>query len=159
MSNAHKIPKMNREEYDSLIRGNVVSRIAFSVNNKPYIAPFIYIFEKNRIYFLSTRYGKKINMFSENPYVSVEIENVAPDMEHYRFVTLSGRLEEITDEKLSRNIKEKFADLIITKRLSSKALAALGYESAEPPEKIITENRAMVWVLKDVSEIVALKEA
>lgn len=159
MPDAYKIPKMSKAEYDSLIKSSVVSRIAFCSGNRPYIAPFLYIFDNNRLYFLSTRYGKKMKLFQENPYVSVEIENVAPDMEHYKFVTLSGRLEEVVEASGQKKIKEMFAHLIISRRLSRNALAALGYTPTEPPEKIVSEDRTMVWMLKNVSEIVALKEA
>lgn len=59
MSAPLKIPKMQKSEYDSLIRENVVSRIAFLGKEYPYIAPFLYVFDEKNLYFLSTRYGKK----------------------------------------------------------------------------------------------------
>jgi len=38
-----------------------MSRIAFN-GEYPYIAPFLYVFDEKYIYFLSTKYGKKINL-------------------------------------------------------------------------------------------------
>ncbi len=159
MTSAYKIPKMTKAEYDALITNGVVSRIAFCNDNKPYIAPFIYVFSGGHLYFLSTRYGKKMAFFSSNPQVSVEIENVAADMEHYRFVTLQGRLAEVTESAVQQKIKKEFAGLITSRRLSSHALWALGYTPAESPDNIVSEDRTMVWRLDSVSDITALKDA
>jgi hypothetical protein len=38
-----------------------------------------------------------MELFTQNPAVSVEIEHVAPDMSAYKFVTLQGKLSEVTD--------------------------------------------------------------
>ena len=40
-----KIPHMEKEEYDTLIRENYVSRIAFKGDAYPYVAPFLYVFD------------------------------------------------------------------------------------------------------------------
>lgn len=87
-----KIPKMAREEYDSLIEKNYISRIAFLGPKYPYIAPFLYVFNENNIYFLSTKYGRKIDLLKNNPYVSVEIEKFSEDMSCYKFITLQGKI-------------------------------------------------------------------
>ncbi len=159
MSAPLKIPKMLKPEYDSLIRNNVVSRIAFSGKEYPYIAPFLYVFDEKNLYFLSTRYGKKMELFSQNHAVSVEIESVAPDMSTYKFVTLLGTLSEVTDDERKRAVKNHFVKLISDKKISENSLYALGHSPTESAEKIISEERTMVWKLVDVKEIVALKNA
>jgi nitroimidazol reductase NimA-like FMN-containing flavoprotein (pyridoxamine 5'-phosphate oxidase superfamily) len=40
-----KIPKMQKAEYDSLIKRQYVSRIAFGACEHPSIAPFMYVFD------------------------------------------------------------------------------------------------------------------
>src|SRR5512136_809803 len=80
-----KIPKMPKAEYDSLIKRQNVSRIAFCADGQAYIAPFMYVFDGKYLYFLSTRYGRKIEYFTKSPDVSVEVEQYAPDMSSYRF--------------------------------------------------------------------------
>lgn len=159
MSTPLKIPKMQKSEYDSLIRENVVSRIAFTGKDYPYIAPFLYVFDEKNIYFLSTRYGKKMELFTQNPAVSVEIEHVAPDMSAYKFVTLQGKLSEVTDEETKRAIKTRFVSLIADKKISVNSLYALGHSPSESPENIVGEERTMVWKLVNVHNIVALKNA
>ncbi|HJJ50878.1 MAG TPA: pyridoxamine 5'-phosphate oxidase family protein [Methanocorpusculum sp.] len=159
MSVPFKIPKMLKAEYDQLIRRNVISRIAFSGAEHPYIAPFLYVFDEKHLYFLSTRYGKKMKLFAENPLVSVEIEEVAPDMSNYKFVTLLGKLVEVTDAKRKLEVKTHFVQLITEKKISENSLQALGHSPADPPNNIVVEDRMMVWQLVDVKEIVALKNA
>lgn len=153
-----KIPSMSKEEYDKLIAENHVSRIAFTGENYPYIAPFMYVFnEKEKfLYFLSTKYGKKVGLFKKNPNVAVEIEEYSEDMSNYKFVTLIGKITEVKDDTLKREIKEKFKDMIQNK-LSNKALAALGYSPDENPEFLLNEERTLLWKLTDVKEIIALK--
>jgi nitroimidazol reductase NimA-like FMN-containing flavoprotein (pyridoxamine 5'-phosphate oxidase superfamily) len=154
-----KIPHMEKEEYDRLISENYVSRIAFKGDAHPYVAPFLYVFDGHHLYFLSTRYGRKIQYFSQNPNVAVEIERFSKDMSSFTFVTLLGRLAEVTDRTDGRRVRQKFVNMITTKELSSNVVAALGHSPAEPLEAIVNENRSLIWKLESVDEIVALKNA
>ena len=152
-----KIPRMEKEEYDRLIKENYVSRIAFKGTSYPYVAPFLYVFDGHNLFFLSTKYGKKIQYFNENPDVAVEIERISPDLSSYTFVTLLGKLVEVTDRAEGRRVRQQFVNMIKTRGLSSNVVAALGHSPAEPLESIVNENRSLVWKLDKVEEIVALK--
>lgn len=152
-----KIPKMEKQEYDKLIEEGYVSRIAFQGEKYPYIAPFLYVFDGRFLYFLSTKYGKKMNLFRESPYVSVEVEKYSKDLSCYTFVTMQGRIEEVTDSIEKKLIREKFVDLIKDKKLSNNILGALGHSPQDPPESIAREERSMVWKLTGVKDIIALK--
>ena len=154
-----KIPHMKKEEYDRLINENYVSRIAFKGDAYPYIAPFLYVFDGRYLYFLSTKYGKKIRYFNENPNVAVEIELFSADMSSYTFVTLLGQLAEVADRTEGRRVRQRFVNMIITRGLSSNVAAALGHSPAEPLESIVNENRSLIWKLEKVQEIIALKNA
>jgi nitroimidazol reductase NimA-like FMN-containing flavoprotein (pyridoxamine 5'-phosphate oxidase superfamily) len=154
-----KIPRMEKEEYDGLIKENYVSRIAFKGDSYPYVAPFLYVFDGHNLFFLSTKYGKKIRYFNENPNVAVEIERISPDLSSYTFVTLLGRLVEVTDRTEGRRVRQQFVTMITTRALSGNVVAALGHSPAEPLESIVNENRSLVWKLDRVEEIVALKNA
>ena len=55
-----KILKMPKADYDSLIKRQHVSRIAFGACEHPCIAPFMYVFDGKYLSFLSTKYGRKI---------------------------------------------------------------------------------------------------
>ncbi len=152
-----KIPKMPKAEYDSLIKRQYISRIAFGACEHPYIAPFMYVFDGKYIYFLSTKYGRKIEYFKSNPKVSVEIEEYAPDLSAFTFVSLQGFLEEVKAPSQKKNVRELFVSMIRNKGLSPRVLSAFGHSPADPPEAIIREERSLVWKLAGVKDIVALK--
>ncbi|MEI7827164.1 MAG: pyridoxamine 5'-phosphate oxidase family protein [Euryarchaeota archaeon] len=154
-----KIPHMEKKEYDRLIKENYVSRIAFKGDAYPYIAPFLYVFDGRYLYFLSTKYGKKIQYFNENPNVAVEIERFSADMSSYTFVTLLGRLAKVADRTEGRRVRQRFVNMITTRALSSNVVAALGHSPAEPLESIMNEDQSLIWKLEKVEEIIALKNA
>ena len=152
-----KIPKMPKAEYDSLIKRQHISRIAFGAGEHPYIAPFMYVFDGKYLYFLSTKYGRKIEYFKSNPKVSVEIEEYAPDLSAFTFVSLQGFLEEVQDPSQKKKVRKLFVDMIKNKTLSPRVLSALGHSPSEPIEALEREERSMVWKLVGVKDIVALK--
>jgi nitroimidazol reductase NimA-like FMN-containing flavoprotein (pyridoxamine 5'-phosphate oxidase superfamily) len=153
-----KIPLMTRREYDELIDECYVGRIAFK-GEYPYIAPFIYVFDGDFIYFLSTRYGKKIELFRKNPQVAVEIEKYSEDLSDYKFVTLQGSIVEVDDEAQKRRVKEDFVELIQHKNLSNQIMAALGHSPDDPLEYLVEEDRSFVWKLADVKNITGIKNS
>lgn len=153
----HKIPYMDKREYDCLIEDGYVSRIAFK-GEYPYIAPFLYVFDGKYIYFLSTKYGKKVELLKQDPKVAVEIECYKPDLSQFRFVTLQGRIKAVESEEEKIKVRKLFVNLIKENNLSNQILAALGHSPDDPIEKICEEERSNVWKLMDVKEIVALKE-
>lgn len=152
-----KIPKMEKSEYDLLIKEEYVARIAFKGEKYPYIAPFIYVFDGNYMYFLSTRYGKKIENFKQNPYVSVEVEKYSPDMSNYAFITLSGRLVEVMDADNKKDIRDSFIRMIKDRDLSKNVMIALGHSPKDPLENIINEERNLIWKLVDVNRSTGFK--
>jgi nitroimidazol reductase NimA-like FMN-containing flavoprotein (pyridoxamine 5'-phosphate oxidase superfamily) len=152
----HKIPFMTKEEYDSLIKDGYVSRIAFK-GQYPYIAPFLYVFDGSFLYFLSTKYGKKVKLLNQDPQVAVEIECYQSDLSEFRFVTLQGTINSVAEEDEKKKVRGMFVDLIKGKELSTQILAALGHSPEEPLEKICQEERSYVWKLVDVQDIIALK--
>ena len=115
------------------------------------------MFDGKHLYFLSTKYGRKVNLFRESPYVSVEVEKYSNDLSCYTFVTIQGRIEEVTDSIEKKIVRENFVNLIKERKLSNNILAALGHSPQDPPESIAMEERSMVWKLSGVKDIVALK--
>jgi hypothetical protein len=152
-----KIPRMAKSEYDQLIAEGYISRIAFMGEKYPYVAPFLYIFDGNFMYFLSTKYGKKIGYFRRNPYISVEVEKYTQDLSSYTFVTMQGRLEEVVDAIEKKKIRQKFVQMIEDRHLSKNILAALGHSPDAPVDVIATEERSCIWKLVGVQDIVALR--
>jgi uncharacterized protein len=154
----HKVHLMSKDEYDKLIKEGYVCRIGFK-GEYPYIAPFMYVFNGKYLYFLSTKYGKKIQRFQTNPKVAVEIEKYEDDLSNYCFVTLQGRICEVEDYKEKLNVRKRFVDLIRNKSLSKNVLAALGHSPDDELESIINEERSFVWKLVDVEDIIGIKSS
>lgn len=152
-----RIPRMDKEEYDRLIEEGYLCRIAFQGDKYPYIAPFLYVFDGRFLYFLSTKYGKKLDYFRKSPYVSVEVERYSSDLSYYTFVTMQGRLEEVEDSIEKKLVRERFVVLIVGRHLSNNILGALGHSPEDPPEAIAREERSLVWRLTGVKDLVALK--
>jgi len=156
-----KMPRMDKSEYDMLIDGEFVCRIAFNGEKHPYIAPFLYIFDGKFLYFLSTKYGKKVQHFIQNPVVTVEIEKYTPDLSNFAFVAIPGRLEEVQNPEDRCIVRQKFVNLIKNKNLSSNVLSAFGHSPSEPIDALLTEERNNVWKLAgvDVRNILGLKHS
>lgn len=154
-----KMPHMGKEEYDQLIKEQYLCRIAFKGDLHPYIAPFLYVFDGRFMYFLSTRYGRKVQYFREDPNVVVEVEMYSPDLTHFSFVVLSGRLEEVEEALQKRAVRELFVHLIRARGLSLNVLSALGHSPEEPLEALLREGKNSVWKLVGVrvDEILGLK--
>jgi len=154
-----KMPRMGKAEYDLLVEQQYVCRIAFKGETHPYIAPFIYVFDGRFMYFLSTNYGKKVQHFRDNPFVTVEIEHYSPDLSAFSFVALPGRLVQVEDAGQKRAVREMFVHLIKSKALSSNVLSALGHSPQEPVEVLLQEEKSSVWKLVGVKadEILGLK--
>lgn len=154
-----KLPKMEKAEYDKLISKQYLCRVAFRGGKYPYIAPLLYIFDGNYMYFLSTNYGKKISFFREYPYVLVEIEEYDKDFSDFSFMVLSGKLVHIADEEEDEQIRKDFVKMIKERNLSKNIMIALGHSTDEPLESLVKEKRSIVWKLTDVEEIKAFKKS
>lgn len=152
----YKVPLINKKEYDSLIKENFMSRIAFK-GEYPYIAPFLYVFHNQKLYFLSTKYGKKIERLERNPEVAVEIEHYNEDLSKYQFVTLQGSIIKEESSIRRTEVKNLFANLIESKGLSRNILAALGHSPTDPLSDLVEKECSYVWKLVDVKKIIGIK--
>lgn len=154
-----KMPRMEKAEYDRLIEESYICRIAFQGEKHPYIAPFLYVFDGRFMYFLSTKYGRKVQHFRQNPHVTVEVERYSPDLSHFSFVSLPGSLVEVKDLEQKRAVRERFVQLIKSKGLSPNVMSALGHTPKEPLEALLGDERSSVWKLVGVKAdgIVGLK--
>lgn len=151
-----KVPLLNKNDYDRLIENNFVSRIAFN-GEYPYIAPFLYVFHENKLFFLSTKYGKKIRRLKKNPQVAVEIEKYASDLSEYQFVTLQGQIVEEEFVNKQKEVRKLFAELIESKNLSRNILAALGHSPDDPLECLVEKECSYVWKLVNIKKIIGIK--
>jgi len=75
-----KIPNMDKAEYDQLIEEGFISRIAFQGNKYPYIAPFIYVFDREVSLLPGDQVRQEERTLPQHPYVYVEIEKYSSDL-------------------------------------------------------------------------------
>ena len=116
-------------------------------------------FNGRYLYFLSTKYGLKIEYFKTNTKVSVEIEEYAPDLSAFTFVNLQNTLEEVQKSTKKKEVRSLYVDMFRSKGLSPLVLSALGHSPGDPIERLAKEERSMVWKLVGVNDIVALKNS
>jgi len=156
-----KMPRMKKSEYDTIVNEDYICRIAFAGNSHPYIAPFLYVFDGKFMYFLSTKYGRKIEHFKRNPFVTVEVERYSPDLSNFSFVAIPGRLTEVDDPKIKGIVREMFVQLISNRNLSLNVLSALGHSPNEPLDALLVDDRNSIWKLVgvNVKEIIGLKNS
>ncbi len=145
-----KMPHMGKAEYDRLVEEQCVCRIAFKGARHPHVAPFVYVFDGEFLYFLSTNYGRKVEYFRDDPLVTVEIDRYSADLSAFSFVALPGRLVEVEGAEQQLEVRRRFVDLIRSRGLSPNVLSALGLSPEEPLEALLEGGRNSVWKLVGV---------
>jgi nitroimidazol reductase NimA-like FMN-containing flavoprotein (pyridoxamine 5'-phosphate oxidase superfamily) len=99
-----------QEMTDSEI-GEVLARVGYghlacARNNRPYVVPIHYVYDKLKIYIYTTD-GKKTDIIRDNPQVCLQVEEVI-DNGDWRSVIVNGEAKQVTD----REEREKAVKLI-----------------------------------------------
>ncbi|MDO8055756.1 MAG: pyridoxamine 5'-phosphate oxidase family protein [Candidatus Hermodarchaeota archaeon] len=150
-----KLPQMERQRVEELLKNQVLCRIAFKGEEYPYIAPFQYAYLDGNLYFHFTRYGKKIALITKDNRVAVEIESYESDLSQYSFVVFRGELEEVKDNKEKIKALARMAE-IGSQRLSTNFLAAHGLDKSDGWHALPAEKSLAIMKLTNVNETVAL---
>ena len=122
-----KLPVMTDDEIEALIQGQIICRIAFRGDDYPYIAPFRYVRMNKHLYFHFTDYGKKMRLLKSDDRVCVMIETFKPDLSNYSFVSMRGKLSEVTNPEERKDAVRLFARTAKS-YLSTNFLAAHGFD-------------------------------
>jgi nitroimidazol reductase NimA-like FMN-containing flavoprotein (pyridoxamine 5'-phosphate oxidase superfamily) len=88
---------LNETEMESLLKQQVIGRIACYADGGLYIVPVNYVYDGHFIYCHSAM-GKKIEMMRKNPKVCFEVDEIR-DTFRWKSVITWGRFEEITGVK------------------------------------------------------------
>lgn len=151
-----KLPKMQKNEIEELIRSQTLCRIAFKGDEYPYLAPFQYVFMNRRIYFHFTNYGRKMKLLERDKQVCVEIEKYLPDLSEYSFVSLTGKLKIVTDPReRSEVIKKMSKDG--EQKLSKNFLAVHGLEKEGGWSSLNPDKPFVIVKLEEIAEEIGLK--
>ncbi|MDO8123875.1 MAG: pyridoxamine 5'-phosphate oxidase family protein [Candidatus Hermodarchaeota archaeon] len=150
-----KLPKMERQRVEELLKQQVICRIAFRGEEYPYMAPFQYAYINGNLYFHFTRYGKKMKLIEEDNRVAVEIESYQPDLHQYCFVVFRGELEIVTDSAERTNVIRQMSE-VGAKKLSTNFLAAHGLKTTDSWASLSPEKPLVIVKLKEIIETIAL---
>jgi nitroimidazol reductase NimA-like FMN-containing flavoprotein (pyridoxamine 5'-phosphate oxidase superfamily) len=125
----------NNKEINTILANEKVCRIAMNDEKYPYIVPVLYTFMNNKIFIHSAHHGKKIELISNNPNVSFEIDilegikggtSPCSFSAQYLSVIGTGQARIIADEKIKdfalKSIVEKYTSLSVDREKK------LGYE-------------------------------
>jgi nitroimidazol reductase NimA-like FMN-containing flavoprotein (pyridoxamine 5'-phosphate oxidase superfamily) len=150
-----KLPKMDEVEMESLLENKSLCRIAFIDKEYPYISPFQYVYYNNCLYFHFTDYGKKKNILLKNGKVCVSIEEFAPDLTSYQFISIQGNLKLIEDTSEKTEIIKRMVGHA-KKKYSTSFLSAHGFES-EKGWDCFTIQDQLIYKLEEVGSRIGLK--
>ncbi|MBD3207043.1 pyridoxamine 5'-phosphate oxidase family protein [Candidatus Bathyarchaeota archaeon] len=151
-----KLPWMSDDEINDLEEQQMMCRIAFKGGDYPYLAPFRYIKMNDTLYFHFTDYGKKMRFLSNDERACIQIESYKPDLSDYKFVSYRGRLHRVKEEDERRKAIALFRETG-EKELSTKFLAAHGFDPEKGWDQFSEEKDLVIVKLVDISERVGLK--
>jgi len=89
------ISEMSNDDSRSLIARLGFGRLACSFHNQPYVVPFYFAYEPDRLYGFTTL-GQKVEWMRSNPLVCVEVDEILSHF-HWSSVVILGRYEELPD--------------------------------------------------------------
>ena len=150
-----KLPKMDEDEIKNLLENKCLCRIAFIDEGYPYISPFQYVYYNNCLYFHFTDYGKKKNILLKNKNVCVSIEEFAPDLTSYKFISIQGNLKLIEDISEKTKIIKRMVNHA-KKKYSTSFLSAHGFESERGWDSFTVHDQ-LIYKLEEVGARIGLK--
>ncbi len=151
-----KLPKMTKQEIDSLIKEQILCRIAFKGDMHPYMAPFQYVSMNDSLYFHFTGYGKKIKLVEKDKRVCVEIESYRPDLSEYKFVVLRGSLKIVEDHDEKKDVIDKMVKTG-KEKISRNFLSAHGLRKEDGWDSLGSDKSLTIIKLEEVVETIGLK--
>lgn len=92
-----EVQEMVNSEIEELLARVGYGHLACARDNRPYIVPIHYVYDKPDIYIYTTD-GLKTEIIRANPYVCLQVEEIV-DNDDWRSIIVNGDAEEITDRK------------------------------------------------------------
>ncbi|WP_424356629.1 pyridoxamine 5'-phosphate oxidase family protein [Methanocella sp. MCL-LM] len=115
------LPDMSHREMDDLLNSQLLCRMTFNDQPYPYTLPMEYYYFGDTMYFHLTTTGKKMDLLSRDPNVTVEVDWASKDLGDYKSVILKGRLIEVTDSE-ERNTMNVAMSTAVKDKLGITAL-------------------------------------
>jgi nitroimidazol reductase NimA-like FMN-containing flavoprotein (pyridoxamine 5'-phosphate oxidase superfamily) len=92
-----EVQVMTNSEIDEVLARVGYGHLACARNNRPYVVPIHYVYDKLKIYIYTTD-GKKTDIIRDNPQVCLQVEEVV-DNGQWRSVIVNGEAKPVTDRE------------------------------------------------------------
>jgi nitroimidazol reductase NimA-like FMN-containing flavoprotein (pyridoxamine 5'-phosphate oxidase superfamily) len=92
-----EVQEMTNSEIDEVLTRVGYGHLACVRNNRPYVVPIHYVYDKLKIYIYTTD-GKKTDIIRDNPQVCLQVEEVV-DNSDWRSVIVNGEANRVTDRE------------------------------------------------------------
>lgn len=89
---------LTEKEIDEVLRAEMIGRIAYLAEGRPYIVPVTYVYSSQGYVFSHSAEGHKIASLRKHPEVCFEVEQIR-SMSNWRTVVARGTFEEVTHDK------------------------------------------------------------
>lgn len=132
-----EVHEMTNDEIEEILRRVGYGHLACARNNRPYVVPIHYAYDKPNIYIYTTE-GMKTEIIKNNPQVCLQIEE-AVDNGNWRSVVFNGNAEQITDPK------EREEALQLIRSTNPTLTPAI---SIRWVDNWVRENREVVYCIK-----------
>lgn len=135
-----EVQEMSDLEIDDVLERVGYGHFACSRNDRPYIVPINYAYDKFHIYIYTTD-GMKSDIINANPQVCLQVEEVI-DKTNWRSVVINGEAEQIIDPK------EREAALTLILSTNPTLTPAI---SVRWMDSWVRENREVVYRIKPLT--------
>ena len=132
-----EVQEMSKKEIESVLQRVGYGHLACARNNRPYVVPIHYAYDKSDIYIYTTE-GLKTEIISDNPQVCLQIEEVV-DNTDWRSIVINGEAEQIIDPKE----REEVLKLIISANPTLTPAISIRWM-----DNWVRENREVVYRIK-----------
>lgn len=90
------VGNLSTDEIEAMLKRHRVGRLACSANDRPYVVPINYVYDRNHVYAYST-VGRKIEVMREQPLVCFEVDEI-DQPSAWRSIVAEGVYEELREE-------------------------------------------------------------
>ena len=111
---------LDEDEIQEVLSNNAIGRIGYTDGDEVYIVPINYRYEQDAVMCYSLE-GHKIKAMRKHPKVCFEVEEIQ-NSDHWRCVFINGVYEEITDIEELHQIRPRYTEYMIRRRLSRTAV-------------------------------------
>ena len=118
---------LSATEIENLLHSEVVARIGCHADGRTYVVPVTYAYDGTGL-LIQSGDGLKLQMMRKNPWVSVEVDDIA-DLANWRSVIAWGRFEELFGDEATlafARLRARFEALVVSETTPAAATLKTG---------------------------------